>query len=57
MLVSRPIQTTYNQYGALDSFVIQWKPSHHLFPQDYIKIAFDQPIHDSIETDPFLING
>jgi hypothetical protein len=45
-IVSRPIQSTYNQYGDIDQMIIQWKSSQPIFTNDYIKITLPETIHN-----------
>lgn len=45
--VSRPIKSSYNQYGKIDLLIIQWKVYEPIYYNDYIKVTFPEIIHDS----------
>ena len=45
VLVSRPILTSYNQYGNLQHFTLEWKSYHTIYQGNYIMIVFPEPIH------------
>lgn len=45
-IVSRPIQSSYNQYGKADRLIIQWKTYEAIYNYDYLKITLPEIIHD-----------
>jgi hypothetical protein len=46
-VVSRPIQTTYTEFGGFESFQISWKPLEDVCSTCYIQVAFPEVIHSN----------
>lgn len=54
-IVSRPIESTYNQYGRVDALTIQWKCYETIYEYDYVKVTLPEPIHDASLTIRFSL--
>lgn len=38
-IVSRPIQSTYNQHGKANSLIIEWKSTEPIYDTDILKVT------------------
>lgn len=55
-MVSRPIHSTYNQYGKANSLIIEWKCYQPIYETDFLKLTFPETIHNTSLTVPFSLS-
>lgn len=54
-IVSRPISSTYNQYGRVSSLIVEWKCYQPIYESDFLKITLPEPIHGTSLTIAFSL--
>lgn len=54
-IVSRPIFSTYNQYGRVSSLIVEWKCYQPIYESDFIKITLPETIHNTSLTITFSL--